>query len=81
MEIPQNPLVLPVHVIAKMINSPQFYFCVGYNLLPTCSINNFFYLHFNHLKLTGDIAIAFLFTLIVRLRPSYSEGKRSLKSA
>lgn len=34
MEIPQNPLVLPAHAIAKMIDSTKFYFCLGYNSLP-----------------------------------------------
>lgn len=76
MEIPQNPLVLPIHVIANMINSPKLYFCVSYNSLPMCFTNRFLYLHFNHLKPTADISVAFLFTSDCQTQAKLLRGKK-----
>lgn len=85
MEIHQNPLVFPVHVIAKMINSPKFYFCVSYNSLPITTsstdkqigfTNSILYIHFNRLKLTGDITVAFLFTSDCQTQAKLLRGKK-----
>lgn len=77
MEIPQNPLVLPVHVIVKIINSPKFYFCVSYNSLPIAVFNSsFLYLHFNHLKLRADVFVAFVFTSDCQTQAKLLRGKK-----